>query len=574
MQNSFTEATSLLAIQIGNFNTQASLIDVVNGQYRFIGAFETRTTSGAPYYDVKVGASAVVHQLERIVDRKLINPNGTMHMPADTKGNGFDNLVLVYSLVPESKVVIAGLINELSMESAQHLVAGIYGQVVETIGLHEHRDTAKQIDDILRKEPDLILLTGGTDGGATRSVLKLAQIIQMVCQFSPVDSVPGVLFAGNKYLAARIKSGLDKYTRVQIADNIRPAAEAEALSPARISLEEMLLQDARAKVNGFDELVGIASAMPMQSASGLGLLVQMIHAIKGENRPMLGVDIGTEYASIALASRQRLMDSTLSLGMGRVLNKLNMPGKTEELIPWLPPNVSLSDVRDILANRALYPQIVSVDATQIAVEQAALRILLRTLVQSLQSRWHTQITTFEPVLITGKPLTSRYSHGCNLMLALDGVQPTGITTIMQDPHCILPVLGAAGKINPLIPVQVFDSGVIEHLATTICPVSHASIGTPILRVKMTDQDGKEDSLVVKQGALVVLPIRYNQTVKVQLQGMLGTMIDPYTHSSSATLKITGGVCGAVIDARGRPLILDKDPAARWEQIEKWRNVFE
>ncbi len=574
MQDSFTEATSLLAIQIGNFNTQASIIDVVNGQYRFIGAFETRTTSGAPYYDVKIGVSAAVQQLERIVDRQLINSNGTMRMPADTKGHGFDHLVLVYSLAPESKVVIAGMINELSMESAQHLAAGIYGQVVETIGLHENRGTAKQVDDILSKEPDLILFTGGTDGGATRAVIKLAQIIQMVCQFSPVDTAPSVLFAGNKYLAARVKAGLDKYARVQIADNIRPSIESEALGPARIILEEMLLQDAKVKVNGFEELVGLASAMPMQSASGLSLLVQMIHAIKGQTRPMLGVDIGTEYASIALANQQRLMDSSLSLGMGRALNKLNIPGKTEELSPWLPPKVSLSDVKDILANKALYPQIISVDEIQIAVEQAALRVLLRTLIQSLQSRWHTQTTTFEPILLSGKPLTNRFSHGCNLMLALDGLQPTGITTIMQDPHCILPILGTAGRINPVIPIQVFDSGVIEHLATIICPVSHAPIGTPILRVKITDQDGKEDSLVVKQGALVVLPIRYNQTVRVQLQGMLGTLIDPFTRSSSATLKVTGGICGAVIDARGRPIILDKDPAARWEQIEKWRNVFE
>ena len=159
------------------------------------------------------------------------------------------------------------------------------------------------------------------------------------------------------------------------------------------------------------------------------------------------------------------------------------------------------------------------------------------------------------------------------MAALDGLQPAGITTVMRDPHGLVPVLGAAGRVNPLIPVQLFDSGAIDHLATTICPVSKAPLGTPILRVKMTDEAGKDEELVIKQGSLAMLPIRFNQVVKVNLQGMHGTLVDTLTHSSNATLMITGGLCGAVIDARGRPLNLPKDAAERWDRIEKWRSVF-
>ena len=55
--------------------------------------------------------------------------------------------------------------------------------------------------------------------------------------------------------------------------------------------------------------------------------------------------------------------------------------------------------------------------------------------------------------------------------------------------------------------------------------------------------------------------------------MHGTLVDTLTHASNATLMITGGLCGAVIDARGRPLILPQDAAERWDRIEKWRSVF-
>ena len=159
------------------------------------------------------------------------------------------------------------------------------------------------------------------------------------------------------------------------------------------------------------------------------------------------------------------------------------------------------------------------------------------------------------------------------MVALDGLQPSGITTILRDPHGLVPVMGAAGKVNPLIPVQLFDSGALDHLATVISPVSRAPLGTPILQVKLTDETGKEEELVVKQGALVILPVRFNQVVKVHIHGLHGTLVDPLTHTASATLMITGGLCGAVIDARGRPLILPKESADRWDRIDKWRKVF-
>lgn len=568
-----TEAGSMLALDLGNFTTRASFIDVVDGQYRLIAAGEARTTAGAPYFDIRTGVISAVRQIEQVIDRQLVDQKGTMIMPVQVSGNGFDSLVIVYSCVPEMKIAVAGLVSEISLESAQHLVSGLYAKTVETTGLLERRDTASLVDDILQQEPELILLTGGSENGAVRSIGRLTQLVQTVCQFTRRNEAPEVLYAGNSRLAQKVKMNLEPYTRVHVVDNIRPNAETEVLAPAKLTLGDIAFQNARRKNYGLSELTDPCSSIPMQTASGMSLLVQMIHEIKGTNRPVLGVDIGAVFSSISLARHKRIMDATLPLGTGWNIGKLIQDGKIEEIAKWVPPSVSTSRILDALLQKAVYPQIQPVSEEMYAIEQAVLRVILRTLLQNLQARWRTPASTFEPILISGKSLTSLYPPGLALMVALDGLQPSGITTILRDPHGLVPVMGAAGKVNPLIPVQLFDSGAVDHLATTICPVSRASVGTPILQVKLSDETGKEEELVVKQGALVILPIRFNQVVKVHIQGLHGTLVDPLTRTSNVTLMITGGLCGAVIDARGRPLVLPKEGAERWERIDKWRKVF-
>jgi hypothetical protein len=38
-------------------------------------------------------------------------------------------------------------------------------------------------------------------------------------------------------------------------------------------------------------------------------------------------------------------------------------------------------------------------------------------------------------------------------------------------------------------------------------------------------------------------------------------------------KLTGGVCGVVIDTRGRPLVLPKDKAERINALNKWAKIM-
>jgi len=65
---------------------------------------------------------------------------------------------------------------------------------------------------------------------------------------------------------------------------------------------------------------------------------------------------------------------------------------------------------------------------------------------------------FEPILAGGSALDDAPTPGQSLLLLLDAVQPTGLTTIILDKNDLLPLLGAAAKRNSILPVQVLESG--------------------------------------------------------------------------------------------------------------------
>jgi hypothetical protein len=104
-------------------------------------------------------------------------------------------------------------------------------------------------------------------------------------------------------------------------------------------------------------------------------------------------------------------------------------------------------------------------------------------------------------------------------------------------------------------------------------VSDSKPGTLILKMKITYEDGRDTRLEIKQGSLVSLPVRNGQTVHLDVDPQHGAVLDPCI-PGLRRFKITGGLCGAVVDARGRPLQLPEDPARRMEQLQRWTRALE
>lgn len=567
MATSLVDTESVLAIDLGSISTRAFLFDMVEGQYRFLASGVSPSTIKAPFYDMGEGMHRALQNLQEKSGRQLLNQESQLILPAASDGSGVDRLVITHSAGPELRVVLAGLLSDVSLESARHLVSSICSRVVETVGLTDRRSTQVQLDAVLHAEPNLIVLAGGTDQGASRSVFKLAELVLLICRILPPEKRPVVLYAGNQALAARMKESLGKHTKVFAVPNIRPAIEQENLNPAQDTLADIVTRIREMQIGGLKEISKVCSVPPLPSSQGLGRMVRFLSHIYDPQKGVLGVDLGAFSTTLAAGVRGEMDLKVLSYGMGNAVEFFMSAEGLKQIMRWLPVEMPVSTVNDYLWQKKIFPASIPMTDETMAIEQAIARCLLMQGMGQMGDRF--KRTSWEPILAAGSVITQAAKPEHSMLMLLDGLQPVGITTVLLDQNGIIPALGAIAKVNNVLPVQVLESGVILNLGTVIAPLIHARPGTPVLRVRLEYSSGNVQRLEINAGTLTRLSLQSGQEARVRLETIRRTEIDPYNNRRLGDFRIVGGACGAVIDTRGRPLVLPEDAAKRRDILAKW-----
>jgi hypothetical protein len=176
---------------------------------------------------------------------------------------------------------------------------------------------------------------------------------------------------------------------------------------------------------------------------------------------------------------------------------------------------------------------------------------------------------FDPVFASGSVFAAAPTLGQSLLMLLDAIQPTGFSTFMLDQNNLLGILGAAAEVNTILPIHVIESGAFVNLGAVISPLSNASAGTPILRVRLTYDNGEETQVEVKQGGMEIIPLVVGRTGNLRLEPVGRTDAGIGFGRSYRVDGVQGSALGVVIDARGRPLRLPSDALKRRELLKKW-----
>jgi hypothetical protein len=579
MPASLIDADSLLAVDVGSVTTHATLFDVVEGHYRFIAAGQARSTATAPFKDISEGVHQAIENLQGIIGRKLIGDDHRLIMPIQ-EGNGVDSFAATLSAGPAIKTAVVGLLSDVSIESAQRLARTCYARVVDTLSLNDQRRSDEQIDSLLKLRPELIVIAGGTDQGASRSVERLLETIGLACYLMPADKHPAVLFAGNKSMVEKVRSNLQNLASyLGISPNLRPALEVEDLQPAQRALAEVYTQLRRTQMGGVDELNGWAGGTLIPTAYAEGRIIRFLSQVYDPSKGILGVDLGMSAATVAAAFGGELTLGVYpQLGLGEGLSGLLRYTSLDDIAKWIPLDVPPEGLRDYLYQKSLYPSTLPASPEDLAIEQALARQTLHVALHSLAKDFPRRVERpaagllpyFEPIMAAGSVITRAPTLGQSLLILLDGIQPIGITTLILDQNNLMPALGAAANRNSILPIQVLESGAFLGLATVVGPIANTRPGTPILQVRLVHQNGNEARVEVKQGGLEVLPLAVGEVGRLYLQPLhhadLG--FGP-GHTRPEGIPVSGTALGVVIDARGRPIRLPADPARCREFIKKW-----
>jgi hypothetical protein len=229
MSISLVDADSVLAIDVGSITTRAALFDVVDNRYRFLASGSAPSTVNSPYNDISEGIRLALDHLQNVTGRILIGKDERLIVPSSSDGSGVDIVAATVSAGPPIRVVLLGLLEDISLESARRLVSTTCAKIVDTLSLTDRRRIEERLDAIIRLRPDLVLVTGGTEGGASQSVLKLVEAVGLAAHLLPDGHRPQVLFAGNQSLRDEIKATFEKRAPLHFATNVRPALEYEQL---------------------------------------------------------------------------------------------------------------------------------------------------------------------------------------------------------------------------------------------------------------------------------------------------------------------------------------------------------
>jgi hypothetical protein len=332
-----------------------------------------------------------------------------------------------------------------------------------------------------------------------------------------------------------------------------------------------------AQIPGFGRLSAWSSHPVRPTFEAFGSAIRFL--ARQYNLNVLGLDLGS--TSTVLASvLDNSYDVTVAPGVGAVhgaSTTLQAVG-SDHIARWLADAPDTGEVEDAIWSKCIRPTTIGVTDVDTEAELALARECLALASERASERWihgpsrpYPDLPPFwDLIVVSGTILAGQPSLGRLALLLLDGLQPVGLSTLACDTASMLGALAAAASVNALAGAQVLEHDALLNLGTLVSPVGLARDGERVMRAKLTYADGKELKLDVSFGDIHVIPLPVGARASLEMRPSHGFDIGWGRRGRGAVAEVEGGLLGLVIDARGRPLVLPEDRAARRAKMRDWR----
>ena len=570
---------ALLGLDIGYVNTRASYFEIIKEKFSLQARGSASSSLGYGLQPAS-GAGSAMKYLQSRSDVHILQPNGTLIWPFYETGLGVDRIAVTISAGPKLRTVLLGLSEEGSLRAGRALIQSQPLQLVGTFGLSALTDQSNLVDDLVALHPDIVILTGGENGGAEREMQQWIDVVRLVCNLLPGPSKPHVMYAGNVLLEEMVKRNLEAVSALTVLPNIRPYQGDRDLLPAMSALNRIIVNLWQEKLPGFKSLTARTKATVGTKSFSLERMVRFLSQTNKKNQKgVLALDLGGGSTVLAAGSNGRT--GALSQPAWRDVENLINSDLVDDVYRWTAESVSREEVRQFLCNHALTPSFVPEDPLGSAMSQAYTRCRIRCANRQFAQNhpWYPYepgkglVGQFEPIIASGAVITTAVSPGQRLMTLVDGLQPWGVTTFVLDRYHIFPLLGVAGAFSPVLPVHILSSDIFENLGTVITAVSDQPEDTPILIIRVAMDNGKDYDVEINQGSLKRLVIPPEVHAELTLKPYNGTDIGFGGCGAGGRLKVPGGRMGVIVDARGRPLSLPADDEQRMAMLKRWSVIL-
>ncbi len=587
---------AIVATDCGSTTTKAILIKLVDGEYRLIVRGEAPTTVEAPFEDVTRGVLNAVREVEELSDHTILDGETFIH-PNDGD-RGVDLYLSTSSAGGGLQMMVAGVVKSMTAESAQRAALGAGAIVMDVLASNDGRLPHEQIERIRHLRPDMILLSGGIDGGTITHVVELGQVI------AAADPKPRlgigynlpVIYAGNKDAGDEVAGMLEDKTSLYMVENLRPVLERENLGPAREKIHDLFMEHVMAQAPGYNKLMGWTDAPIMPTPGAVGSIIETI--AKRQDIEVVGVDIGGATTDV-FSVFQNTFNRTVSanLGMSYSVSNVLAEAGIDNVMRWVPFKLPELEVRNRIKNKMIRPTTVPQTLEDLKVEQAIAREALRlafvqhksfavglkgvqqertiseAFTQSASGETLVNMRDLDLLVGSGGVLSHAPRRQQAALMMADAFLPECITRLAVDSIFMMPQLGVLAEVHEQSATEVFEKDCLIHLGTLIAPVGTAQEGKPCVKVEMTMQDGRKVSDDIPYGEMVIYPMTVQDSAIAKLTPARGFDLGEGP-GKMVECTLSGGVVGVMVDTRGRPFTLPTDEGERVTKLEKWAKAFD
>ena len=584
--------TVIVATDCGSTTTKAILIEKVGDTYRQTYRGEAPTTVEAPFEDVTRGVLNAIAEIEELSGRKILDGDQIITPCRDEK-TGVDIYISTSSAGGGLQMMVTGVVQNMTGESAQRAALGAGAIVIDVLAANDGRLPHEKIERIRTMRPDMILMAGGTDGGAVNHVVEMAEYVAAAeprPRFGVTYKLP-LIYAGNKEAQPQVRKILEEKSALVVTDNIRPVLERENLAPARNKIHDLFLEHVMQQAPGYKKLMEMAGAPIMPTPAAVGLIMEAI--AKREHLNLIGVDIGgatTDVFSVFEGAFNRTVSA--NLGMSYSVSNVLAEAGLANIMRWVPFTIDEQTLRNRIKNKMIRPTTIPQTLDELQIEQAiareALRLALihhkslatglkgvqqeRTIsdVFEQQASGKSLIDMLKLDLIVGSGgiLSHAPRRIQSMLMMVDAYEPMGCTRVSVDSIFMMPHLGVLSTINEKAATDVFVRDCMVYLGTCVAPIGQGKDGEVCADIETTWPDGKLTKEQLRFGELKLFPLEGEQKATIKVQPAKGVNMGAGA-GVAVTKEVHGGVVGLLLDGRGRPLKLPAEQQARVASLTKW-----
>lgn len=588
------EVKTILATDCGSTTTKAILIELIDEEYRLTFRGEAPTTVEAPFEDVTRGVLNSIIELEELSNRKILESEKII-IPS-TENKGVDIYISTSSAGGGLQMMVGGVVKNMTGESAQRAALGAGAIVMDVLASNDGRLYHEKVKRIRQLRPDMILLSGGVDGGTISHVVELAEILEAANPKPRLGlnyKLP-IIYAGNNKAVDDVSKRLSSISDLTIVDNIRPNLDIENLQPSRDKIHDLFMEHVMAQAPGYKKLMSWTSAPIMPTPGAVGEIIKKIaHNTK---KSVVGVDIGgatTDVFSVFSGKFNRTVSANLGMSYS-VCNVLAEVGY-QNILRWIPYEIDSKDLTNSIANKMIRPTTIPQTLQGLILEQAIAREALRlsflqhkefavelkgvqkertisdAFDQSESGKSLVNMNELDLIVGSGGVLSHAPRRNQAAKMLIDSFLPEGITELAVDSIFMMPQLGILSTIHSDAAIQVFEKDCLIRLGTCIAPFGNTKSNTLLEYSFQIDNNKIEGNLQKGEIKVIKAPYMLYDSILKPSKGInIGS-----GYNEDINTRISGGDVGIILDGRGRrPFEIPGDSKNRIKSLLKWSNAID